>query len=85
MLGFIKNGDTVRIDLKRRTADVKLTPEEIASRKKEMGPYKYPASQTPWQEIFRDDVSELSEGMVLKKAVKYQRIAQVHGIPRRNH
>ena len=48
------------------------------------GGYSYPASQTPWQELQREDVDQLSEGMVLKKAVKYQRIA-AKGIPRDNH
>jgi dihydroxy-acid dehydratase len=30
-------------------------------------------------------VDTLSEGMVLKPATKYQRVAQTAGIPRRNH
>ncbi len=87
MLGYLKNGDRLRIDLKLRRADVLLSPEQIAERKKEMGPYskRTPVSQTPWQEIFRDTVGELSEGMVIEKAVKYQRLAQVHGVPRQNH
>ena len=62
-----------------------MTPEEIAKRKQEMGKYNMPANQTPWQEIFRDNVGQLSEGMVFDKAVKYQRIAQTMGMPRRNH
>ena len=49
------------------------------------GGYKYPESQTPWQEIQRGMVDELSHGMVLKPAVKYQRIAATKGIPRDNH
>ena len=44
-----------------------------------------PESQTPWQEIFRANVEQLSEGMVLKPAVKYQKIAQSKGLPRDNH
>lgn len=85
MLAYLKNGDIVRIDLLKHRADVKVSPEEVEARKKEMGPYKYPPSQTPWQEIFREKVSELSEGMVLKDAVKYQRLAQTYGAPRNNH
>ena len=38
-----------------------------------------------WQEIFRANVEQLSEGMVLKPAVKYQKIAATKGIPRDNH
>ena len=85
MLGYLKDGDRLRIDLLKRRADVMMTPDEIEARKREMGPYKRPASQTPWQEMFRDTVSELSEGMVIRSAVKYQRLAQTAGVPRQNH
>ena len=88
MLGYLKDGDIIRIDLKKRTADVKLSLEEIEERKRTMGLYretKMPKAQTPWQDIFRREVGELSEGMVLKNAVKFQRVAQTMGIPRRNH
>ncbi|WVQ83845.1 dihydroxy-acid dehydratase [Cryptococcus sp. DSM 104549] len=85
MLGYLKDGDRIRIDLLKRTADVLLSKEEIEARKKEMGPFKVPKSQTPWQEIFRQTTSELSEGMVVKSAVKYQRLAQTAGVPRQNH
>ena len=50
-----------------------------------MGGYKYPANQTPWQEIQRGIVDQLGDGAVLKPAVKYQRIAQTAGTPRDNH
>ena len=39
----------------------------------------------PWQELQRRDVDQLAQGMVLKSAVKYQRIAQSKGVPRDNH
>ena len=41
-------------------------------------------SQTPWQEIERGMMDQLDNGMVLKPAVKYQRVAQ-KSIPRDNH
>ena len=47
-----------------------------------MGGYKYPAHQTPWQEIQRNIVDQLGDGAVLKPAVKYQRLAQTAGLPR---
>ena len=84
----LSGGDVVRVDLNKRTANVKLTPEEIEQRKKEMGEYrekKMPKSHTPWQEIFRNETGELSEGMVLNRAVKYQRIAQTNPVGRQNH
>lgn len=85
MLGYLKDGDRVRIDLLKRRADVLLSPEQIAERKVEMGEYQIRPSQTPWQEIFRNGVGELSDGMVMKDSVKFQRLAQVHGVPRNSH
>jgi dihydroxy-acid dehydratase len=87
-LALLKTGDRVRIDLKKRTADMLVPAEELAKRRaalKAAGGYKYPASQTPWQEIQRGLVDELSHGMVLKPAVKYQKIHKKFGIPRDNH
>ena len=40
------------------------------------GGFHIPPSQTPWQEIQRGMVDQLADGMVLKPAVKYQRVAQ---------
>ena len=48
------------------------------------GGYQYPPHQTPWQEIFRSLTDQLADGMVLKPAVKYQRVAQTN-VPRDNH
>jgi len=87
-LALLKTGDIVRIDLKKRTADMKVSAAELAKRRealKKAGGYKYPDHQTPWQEIQRGIVDELSNGMVLKPAVKYQRIAKTKGLPRDNH
>ena len=84
----LQTGDRVRIDLNRRTADILISDDELAKRRQALadaGGYKYPASQTPWQEIQRGIVDELSNGMVLKPAVKYQCIAKTKGIPRDNH
>ena len=61
---------------------------ELAERRRALeasGGFRYPASQTPWQEIQRGMVDQLSEGMTLKPAVKYQKVAQFFGVPRDNH
>ncbi|MBE1205571.1 IlvD/Edd family dehydratase [Aminobacter carboxidus] len=87
-LALLKSGDRVRIDLRKGTADILVTDDEITRRRAELqnnGGYQFPAHQTPWQEIQRGMVDQLSEGMVLKPAVKYQRVAQTKGIPRDNH
>jgi dihydroxy-acid dehydratase len=87
-LAILKTGDRVRIDLNKRSADILISKEEYARRMaalKEQGGFKVPESQTPWQEMQRGMVDELSRGMVLKPAVKYQRIAETKGVPRDNH
>jgi dihydroxy-acid dehydratase len=92
-LALLRTGDRVRIDLRKRTADILISDDELAARRAALDaqlvsgglPY-VPASQTPWQEIQRDIVDQLDKGMVLKPAVKYQDIA--HGpdsLPRDNH
>ncbi|TPQ47097.1 dihydroxy-acid dehydratase [Prosthecomicrobium hirschii] len=86
-LAVLKTGDKVRIDLRKRTADILISDAEMAERRADLqghGGYAFPASQTPWQEIQRSMVDQLSDGMVLKPAVKYQRIAE-KGVPRDNH
>jgi dihydroxy-acid dehydratase len=87
-LALLKTGDRVRIDLKKRTANMLVPEDELEKRRSNLaaaGGYPYPPSQTPWQEIQRGIVDELSEGMVLKPAVKYQKIHATFGIPRDNH
>jgi dihydroxy-acid dehydratase len=87
-LALLKTGDRVRIDLKKGTADILISKEELAQRRADLmkhGGFQYPASQTPWQEIQRGMVDQLSDGMVLKPAVKYQRVAQKFGVARDNH
>ncbi|TPL10774.1 dihydroxy-acid dehydratase family protein [Mesorhizobium sp. B2-4-14] len=87
-LALLKTGDRVRIDLRKGTADILVTDDEIARRRAELqnnGGYHYPKHQTPWQEIQRGMVDQFSGGMVLKPAVKYQDVAHTMGIPRDNH
>jgi dihydroxy-acid dehydratase len=87
-LALLKTGDRVRIDLRKGTADILVTDDEIKRRRAELqnqGGYQYPDHQTPWQEIQRSMVDQLSEGMVLKPAVKYRDIAHTKGVPRDNH
>jgi dihydroxy-acid dehydratase len=87
-LAVLRTGDRVRIDLNAGTADVLLSEEELAARRRALeqaGGHPVPPSQTPWQEIQRSMVEQLGEGMVLRPAVAYQRVAQTAGVPRDNH
>ncbi len=86
-IALLKTGDRVRIDLGKGTADILISKAELSRRRAALlkrGGYHYPESQTPWQEIQRGMVDQLADGMVLKPAVKYQRVAQ-KSVPRDNH
>jgi dihydroxy-acid dehydratase len=86
-LALLKTGDRVRIDLNKGTADILISKAELGRRRAALlkrGGFQYAASQTPWQEIQRAMVDQLADGMVLKPAVKYQRVAQ-KSLPRDNH
>ena len=86
-LAILKSGDRVRIDLRKGRADMLVDEAELAQRRaalEKQGGFPYPPHQTPWQEIQRGMVDQLADGMVLKPAVKYQRVAEKF-IPRDNH
>ncbi len=87
-LALIRTGDRVRIDLGKGTANVLIGDEELAERRRTLtaaGGYVFPRSQTPWQEIQRATVGQMETGAILEGAEKYQRIAQIMGLPRDNH
>ncbi|KAI0394952.1 dihydroxy-acid dehydratase [Xylariaceae sp. FL0594] len=89
-LALLRDGDVVRVDLNKRRVDI-LVPndEELANRRKELdargGYTRIPPSHTPWQDIFRREVGGLSDGMVLRRAVDFQRVAQSFPVLRDNH
>ncbi len=87
-LALLRTGDRVRIDLKKGSANILIPQEELEKRRMDLnaaGGFKMPPSQTPWQEIQRGITDQLGDGMVLKPAVKYQKVAQTYGVPRDNH
>lgn len=86
-LALLVTGDTIRIDLKKCTANIMISEAELASRLEALvaaGGFPIPVSQTPWQQYFREMVQPLSEGMTLRDAHNYQNIARKH-LPRDNH
>lgn len=86
-LAILQAGDLLRVDLRKRRVDILLSDAEIAERKsvlEKAGGYQIPASQTPWQELFREKVRPFSEGMVLDGAPAFNKIA-AKGLPRDNH
>ena len=81
-LAWLRTGDIIRIDLNKFTADMLVDEEEIEKRKAQGVP-EYPNSQTPWQEIYRNQVSQIDKGAVLEDAVKFQDVKK--DLPRNNH
>jgi len=47
--------------------------------------FKFPANQTPWQEIARNYVGQLSDGACLNTKEEYFNVSKTKGIPRDNH
>jgi len=86
-LAVLRTGDRVRIDLDKGAANMLIPDSELAARRAALdkqGGFKFPPSQTPWQEIQRGMVDQLADGMVLRPAVKFHCIAQ-GSVPRDNH
>ncbi|PZO78112.1 MAG: dihydroxy-acid dehydratase [Sphingomonas hengshuiensis] len=81
-LAWLRTGDTIRIDLNHGRCDMLVDDAEIARRKGEGIP-PVPASQTPWEEIYREKVGQLGDGGVLDLALKYRRTSET--TPRHNH
>lgn len=81
-LAILQNGDMVRVDLNTREVNMLVDDEELERRKGALE-LNVLDSQTPWEEIYRSTVSQLSEGAVMKPAVKYQQVKK--GIPRHSH
>ncbi len=83
-LAILHTGDRVRIDLAKRRVDMLVPDAEIAARRAAWTPPKL-VDQTPWQEIYRKMVGQLSSGGCLEAATLYLNVAEVHGTPRDSH
>ena len=85
-LALVQTGDRVRIDLRKCTADILIDDATLDARRNALPERPFsPASQSPWQEIFREKVEPFSKGMVLRGAPEYQDISRTKGVPRDNH
>jgi dihydroxy-acid dehydratase len=84
-LALLRTGDRLRVDLNNRSVNVLVSDEELAERRRDWKP-SYPASQTPWQELYRQLVGQLSTGGCLEPATLHLRIiAREGGEPRHSH
>jgi dihydroxy-acid dehydratase len=83
-LALLRTGDKVRVDIGKRRADILISNAELAKRRAAWKP-NIVESQTPWQELQRKFVGQLSSGACLDFAVNYQKIAKTKGVPRHSH
>jgi dihydroxy-acid dehydratase len=83
-LAILRTGDRVRVDLNTRRVDMLVPPDELTRRKAE---YRAPVleHQTPWQELYRQTVGQLSTGACLEPATLYLDIVERRGNPRHSH
>jgi dihydroxy-acid dehydratase len=81
-LALLRTGDIVRVDLDAGRCDVLVSDEELAVRRRD-DPPAVPASQTPWQALYRATVGQLHTGACLELAVPYRGVG--HDLPRHNH
>ena len=81
-LSWLRTGDVIRIDLNAGRCDALVDEGEIERRKSE-DPPPVPASNTPWEELYREKTGQLSDGAVLEQAVKYRGTS--NRTPRHNH
>jgi len=81
-LAWVRTGDVIRIDFNRGLCDMLVEETEIA-RRREDGIPTVPADATPWQALYRQTVTQLSDGAVIEGAADFRQIAKTP--PRHNH
>jgi len=81
-LALLKTGDMLRIDLNQGSLDVLLDETELRKRRDQLKTVEI-EHQTPWQEIYRNTVGQLSNGGIIELAAKYRKIRNT--IPRHSH
>ena len=81
-LALLKTGDMIKIDLNQGSLDVMLDESELDQRRNAIESMQI-EHQTPWQEIYRETVGQLSGGGIIELAAKYKKIRNT--IPRHSH
>ncbi|MCQ3028660.1 dihydroxy-acid dehydratase family protein [Pseudomonas tremae] len=83
-LALLRTNDRLRVDLNARSVNLLVDDEELAVRRQAWTPSMAP-SQTPWQELYRQLVGQLSTGGCLEPATLHMRIIARNGPPRHSH
>jgi dihydroxy-acid dehydratase len=82
-LSLIETGDKIRVSIPARRVDVMVSDTELDERRRRKGEIDIVESHTPWEELYRDHVTQLSEGAHFAFATKYRDVADVW--PRHSH
>ncbi|WLG21237.1 dihydroxy-acid dehydratase family protein [Pseudomonas sp. FP1154] len=83
-LALLKTNDRLKVDLNTRTVNLLIDEAEMTRRRLEWTP-NIPPSQTPWQELYRQLVGQLSTGGCLEPATLHLRVIARSGEPRHSH
>ena len=81
-LALLQTGDKIRVDLNSCRVDLQVSDGELRRRREAM-PSLELKHQTPWQEIYRANVGQLSTGGCLELATHYHCVADC--MARHNH
>jgi len=81
-LALLRDGDRLTVDLDHGRCDLDLSKEELAERAAKADP-KSIAPHTPWEKLFMENTTQLSEGMVLRDAPAMRNTSAK--LPKHNH
>lgn len=84
-LALLRSGDRLRIDLNSRRVDVLLDEQQLAQRAQQARATVTAASQTPWQELYRQTVGPLDTGACLEASVRFRDVGRPDRVPRHSH
>ena len=80
----IKKGNKIKINLNKRRVDLLISIGEFKKRRKNRKKFKE-NNQTPWQEIFRNTVTQVDDGACINSRGKYLDVSHTKGLPRDSH
>jgi dihydroxy-acid dehydratase len=83
-LALLRTNDRIRVDLNARSVQLLVDEAELERRRAGMT-FEIPRAQTPWQELYRQTVGQLSTGGCLEPATLYLKVIAERGNPRHSH
>ncbi len=84
-IAMLKTGDRIRIDLNTRKVDVLLKPGRNGDTARGVDVPPKITTMTPWEEIYRSMVGQMSTGACLEPATLFLNVIETRGESRNNH